>query len=174
MRPGPGLRGSVIGACIALLVGCADPQLADLDRELARIRSDPGAPPELDIPTLPGMARVEYGLEEQRSPFARRIEEAGRAPDDEALVMPEAGRPREPLEAYDLAELRLVGTLTIGGRPWALVRAPGGEVHRLAVGSYLGRNHGRVVSIAEASLSLVELVVERGTWVERPREMGMD
>src|SRR5690554_6616344 len=100
--------------------------------------------------------------------------EAERALPEGTLVMPQLDRQREPLEAHGLSELQLVGTLRVGGQPSALVRAPGGQVHRLSIGSYLGLNHGRIVSITDTSLSLVELVVERGAWVERRREMMMD
>lgn len=162
----------ILGA--ALMIGCADPRLEDLDRELEQIRRDPGQPAELDIPALPRTSRAEYRLEEQRSPFARRVADAGVSLEDDALVMPELGRSREPLEAYSLGQLRLVGTLNIEGRPWALIRAPNGEVHRLAEGSYIGLNHGRIVGIDDASLSLRELVVERGAWVERSRELRME
>ncbi|WP_444985194.1 pilus assembly protein PilP [Halomonas mongoliensis] len=173
MRQGSVMKGFVALVAV-MLAGCADPQLASLDRELAQIRSDPGAAPALELPAVPRIEGIGYDLEEQRSPFVMRDGEAERALPEGTLVMPQLDRQREPLEAYDLSELQLVGTLRVGGQPSALVRAPGGQVHRLSVGNYLGLNHGRIVSITETSLLLVELHVERGAWVERNRQMALD
>lgn len=174
------MRGGLsIGCCgavliAALLAGCADPKLVALERELAAIRSDAVRAQGLELPEVPRVERVDYDLEELRSPFIMRARGVERELDDGASVMPQLDRIREPLEAHGLSELQLVGTLRVGGQPSALVRAPGGQVHRLSVGNYLGLNHGRIVSITDTSLSLVELVVERGAWVERRREMMMD
>lgn len=174
------MRGGLsVGRCgavliAALLAGCADPQLVALERELAAIRSEAVRAQGLELPEVPRVERVDYDLEALRSPFARRAGGVERELDEGAPVMPQAGRPAEPLEAHDLSRLQLVGTLRVGGEPSALVRAPDGEVHRLRVGNHLGLDHGRVVDITDTSLSLVELVVERGAWVERRREMVMD
>jgi type IV pilus assembly protein PilP len=130
--------------------------------------------PVLELPAVPRIESIGYDLEEMRSPFVMRDGEAERELPEGTLVMPQLDRAREPLEAYDLSELQLVGTLRVGGQPYALVRAPGGQVHRLSVGNYLGLNHGRIVSITETSLLLVELHVERGAWVERNRQMALD
>lgn len=165
-------RGAVLIAL--LLAGCADPQLVALERELASIRSDAVRTQELELPEVPSVEHVEYGLEGLRSPFMVRAKGVERELDEGASVAPRLERRREPLEAHGLGELKLVGTLRVGGQSFALVLAPDGRVHRLSAGNYLGLNHGRVVSITDASLSLVELVVEQGAWVERRREMLMD
>jgi type IV pilus assembly protein PilP len=47
-------------------------------------------------------------------------------------------------------------------------------VHRVKVGDYLGRNHGRIVAIDEARVDVVEIVPDgEGGWLERPRSLAL-
>jgi type IV pilus assembly protein PilP len=49
-----------------------------------------------------------------------------------------------------------------------------GGVHRVKVGDYLGRNHGRIVGIDEAKVDVVEIVPDgEGGWLERPRSLAL-
>jgi type IV pilus assembly protein PilP len=69
----------------------------------------------------------------------------------------------------------MVGTLERGGENWALIRDPVGGIHRVQVGNYLGRNHGKIVELTETYLAVVEIVTD-GTsdgWVERPRTIEL-
>lgn len=157
-----------------LIAGCSDPRLGELDRQLAALRNDPGPLPPLELPGIPGRDVVNYLPSESRSPFQPRELDAPREVPADSLVMPRVDRQREPLEAYALSELDLVGTLIVGSEPSALIKEPGGQVHRLRVGNYLGRNHGRIVSITSSSVLLVELIVEQGGWVERNRQLTLD
>lgn len=159
-----------LGAALLLLglAGCADPQLEALDEELAAIRANPGPSPRLNMPEVPDYEATSYQEADHRSPFRPLQPEPQEASDSGSELAPDPDRPQEPLEAYPLEELALVGVLTVGGEPSALVRAPGGQVHRLRVGDYLGGNHGRIVSITHASVQLVELVpTGGGGWQER-------
>lgn len=158
---------------LLLLSGCADPQLGTLDRELADIRSNPGPTPDVQLPDIPDYESVSYLALEQRSPFVpRQVVDQHGAPSGESLSPP-VDREKEPLEAYDISELNLVGTLTVGGQSSALVQSPEGQVHRLRIGNYMGADYGRIVAITESSVLLVELVMERGEWVERNRQITL-
>ena len=53
--------------------------------------------------------------------------------------------PREYLERYELDTLSMVGTFSNEESYWALVRDPEGVIHRVPVGNYIGKNHGKVV-----------------------------
>nr|WP_163500979.1 pilus assembly protein PilP [Halomonas socia] len=161
-----------LAACL-LLVGCADPGLAGLDRELEALKRNPG---ELSVEPLPEVPRYRapgYEQTNARSPFLARLPEEDTAAAPQGERAPDPDRPREPLERYDLSELELVGTLTVNARSSALLRSPQGQVHRLRVGNYLGVDDGRIVSITGASIVLVETVRERNAWVERTREMTL-
>ncbi|MBD3894580.1 pilus assembly protein PilP [Halomonas sp. ML-15] len=164
---------AVLAAGLVLLSGCADPDLAGLDRELEALKRNPG---ELSVPPLPEVPRYRapgYEQAGERSPFQARLasDDSAAAPQGERA--PDPDRTREPLERFDLSELQLVGTLTVNAQPSALLRSPEGQVHRLRVGNYLGRDDGRIVSITGASIVLVETVRDRNAWVERTREMTL-
>ncbi|MEY4654390.1 MAG: hypothetical protein RI884_2971 [Pseudomonadota bacterium] len=84
-----------------------------------------------------------------------------------ALVRPEQARPRQPLEAYPLDTMTLVGSLVRQGQPVALVRIDQ-RVHTVRVGAYLGQNYGKVIRITENQLLLREIVQDAsGLWTER-------
>lgn len=156
----------------ALLSACADPALEPLDRELAALRADPGDLSVPALPELPDYREVSYEHADERSPFMARRPRAEEAPTGSSELAPDLARPREPLEAYVLESLNLVGTLVVGGQRSALVRDPDGKVHRLTTGDYLGTDFGRIVSITAASVQLVEVVATgQGGWLERTRSL---
>jgi type IV pilus assembly protein PilP len=67
----------------------------------------------------------------------------------------------------------MVGTLGNAAGRFALMRGAGG-VHRMKVGDYLGRNDGRIISITDAQVDVVELVPDgEGGWLERPRTIPL-
>ncbi|MBB3190784.1 pilus assembly protein PilP [Halomonas cerina] len=166
------------GGGVALLValaGCSDANLDTLERELASLRADPGVDSLLPLPPLPDTPAVDYRFADERSPFQARLPEPEALPPGESDLEPDRSRPREPLEAFDLSALELVGTLSVGGQPSALVRAPDGTVHRLRVGDHLGSDFGRIVGITGRSVQLVEIVpTGRGDWVERSTRLTLD
>ena len=48
------------------------------------------------------------------------------------------------------------------------------SVHRVKVGDYLGRNHGRITGIEENRVDVVEIVPDgEGGWLERPRTLSL-
>ena len=56
---------------------------------------------------------------------------------------------------------------------FGLVQGAGG-VYRVKVGDYLGRNHGRIVSVTESKIDVVEIVPDgEGGWLERPRSLAL-
>ncbi|MCG6658380.1 pilus assembly protein PilP [Halomonas campisalis] len=169
-RPWAGL----FGVGLLALAGCVDPQLDELDRELAAIRTDPGAAPRLELPEVPSYEATPYREDDSRSPFVPRQQaDERRSQAFSGELAPDPERPREPLERFALGELELVGILTVGGQPSALVRSPDGQVHRLQVGNRLGENRGRIVSITQSTVELVETVMQREGWVEQRRRLTL-
>lgn len=173
MMPGRVVRLFSLAVCV-LITGCSDPELAELDRQLIALRNEPGPAPSFEPPAIPEHHNVDYRYTESRSPFQPRALDAERDVPVNSQVMPSADRQREPLEAFALSELTLVGTLAVGGEPSALIKEPGGQVRRLKIGNYLGLNHGRIVDITSSTVLLVELVMEQGAWVERNRQLSLD
>ena len=78
------------------------------------------------------------------------------------------------LETFAIAELQMVGVLAGRDRRVALLRDPGGHVHRVRVGDYVGRDFGRVQTIGDAGLDLVESIADgSGGWVRRSRVLPL-
>lgn len=165
---------SVMAMACLLLGGCADPQLEELDRRLAEIRDNPGASQTLSMPEVPVYEIVPYQASGRRSPFQAQLPQPARSPASNSGLTPDPERPREALETYDLQSLALVGILTMSGQTHALVRSPTGEVHRLRTGNYLGQNHGRIVSITDSTVQLVELVATGSGWTERTATLSLN
>ena len=87
---------------------------------------------------------------------------------------PDLARPRGVLESLPMEQFEMVGTLSRGVRAFALLRAAS-KVHRLAVGDYLGPDHGRITAIHERYIELVELFPDgQGAWLERPRTLVLN
>lgn len=166
---------SALVALLMALGACSDADLDTLERQLVSLQANPDAERLAALPPLPDYPAVAYRFAGERSPFQARLPQPETLPQGEADLEPDRSRPREPLEAFDLSALDLVGTLSVGGRPSALVRAPDGTVHRLRVGNHLGSDFGRIVGITESSVQLVELVpTGRGGWVERSTRLTLD
>lgn len=76
-------------------------------------------------------------------------------------------RPKEPLEAFDLVSLAMVGTLEKAGMIQALVRADG-RIYSVHVGNYMGNNYGKIVAIKPEAITLQETVEDlNGEWTTR-------
>ncbi|CAN5248073.1 pilus assembly protein PilP [soil metagenome] len=80
---------------------------------------------------------------------------------------PDLDRRREPLEAYPIDTIKMVGTLRRGSNRIALLQIDRG-VYQAIVGNYAGQNFGRITAISEGDLTLKETVQDAsGEWVER-------
>ncbi len=83
------------------------------------------------------------------------------------LLALELKRNKDPLEAFALESITLVGRMSAQDRQVALVKVDG-LLYPVQLGSHLGQNFGRVVGINDHSLSLRELVQDpAGKWTER-------
>lgn len=67
---------------------------------------------------------------------------------------------REPLESALLADLAVVGVIDQGGEKLALVmhKKPPAQLYRVRVGNYLGPERGKIISITDREVVIVELV----------------
>lgn len=84
-----------------------------------------------------------------------------------ALIVPELARRKEPLEAYPLDAVVMVGSLLKLGQPVALVRVEN-LLYQVKVGGYLGQNYGRITKVTDTGLTLREIVQDSGgEWIER-------
>jgi len=162
-------------AGISLLTACGGNNFSDLDAFMKEKRARPGgviAP----IPTFKAYEAFAYSATALRSPFDRPIEvrELSQLQAISA-VKPDPTRAKEFLEQFTFDSLSMVGTLERGGQQWTLIRDPEGGIHRVTLGNFLGRNHGKVVEMTDTYVAVVEIVSD-GTedgWVERPRTIEL-
>jgi len=167
------LRTAFTVLSVVLLAGCARVEnFADLQAFVDEVKSRPGA----QVKPVPEFVPYEgfiYGAASQRSPFDIPIvidESTGQVLAQD--VEPDFEREREALEDQSLSELKMVGMLTRNGVFEVLIEDGFGVVHRLGVGNYLGRNHGRIENITRTQVSLKEIVPSgNGGWVERPQTL---
>lgn len=83
------------------------------------------------------------------------------------LLASELNRRKEPLEAYPLDSMRMVGSVARAGRPYALLRVDN-LLYQVKAGDYIGQNYGKITRISETELSLREIVQDAaGEWIER-------
>ena len=84
-----------------------------------------------------------------------------------SLLAAEINRRKEPLEAYPLDSMRMVGSVTKTGRPYALLKVDN-LLYQVKQGDYLGQNYGKITKISETDVSLREIVQDAaGEWIER-------
>jgi type IV pilus assembly protein PilO len=84
-----------------------------------------------------------------------------------SLLSAELNRRKEPLEAYPLDSMSMVGSVVRGGRPYALLRVDN-LLYQVKTGDYLGQNYGKITKISETDISLREIVQDAaGEWIER-------
>ena len=161
----------VLVACLAL-VGCSGEQYGDL-RQFVK---DSDKLPHGRIPPLPEVKPYEpytYAAFDLIDPFKPRKIEPPKGASGGGLA-PDLNRRREPLEAYPLEGLRMVGTLEQKKQMYALVRAPDNTLFRVKPGNYIGQNFGRIVAISESSVKLKEIVQDSaGNWEEKEQVLQL-
>lgn len=158
-----------------LLAACAGKDFSDLDAYMASKRDRPGgviAP----IPTFKAYEAFSYSATTLRSPFDRPVEVREIAQLQAiSTIKPDESRAKEFLEQYTFDSLRMVGTLERDGVNWTLISDPEGGVHRVTLGNYLGRHHGRIVEMTDTYVAVIEIVSDgtKDGWVERPRTIKL-
>jgi len=154
----------------ALMLGGCTRGMSDLRDWVAQEKAKRGVP----IPPLPVIKTFEsftYNDQDKRDPFSPSQDELTQA----SGPRPDEGRAREPLEAFSLDSLRMVGTIGAGTMMEALVKDPGGVIHRVHTNEYIGQNYGRVTAITGDHVDLVELVSNgNGGWMERPASIALE
>ena len=85
-----------------------------------------------------------------------------------SLLAAEINRRKEPMEAYPLDSMSMVGSVVKAGRPYALLKVDN-LLYQVKQGDYLGQNYGKITKISETDVALREIVQDAaGEWIERP------
>jgi type IV pilus assembly protein PilP len=163
------MRNLAIIATVLLLAACGSDEHQDLKEELKSITKDLHGQIK-PLPVVKPYEPVPYKAFDLPDPFGpTKIELAigTAAKNKTGANAPDTKRPKEPLEAYPLESLKMVGTLSQKGVNYALVRADN-SLYRVQVGNYLGQNFGVVTGITDNQIDLKELVQDAsGDWTER-------
>ena len=174
------IRLTVVVLAILGIAGCVSSDMSDLEKQVSKIMSKPGGRLEPLPEIKPYEAYVyESGKLEARNPFKRfyvveqslAIEESEGPVDDgltEEMRNEIQNRNREELEGFELDSIKMVGTLQNEDNHWGIVLDPGGIVHRVKTGNYIGLNIGKITSIEEEQIEVREIIKDNsGRYGER-------
>lgn len=168
------MKGIVLSlAAVAALSACGGSEQEEIQQWMAEQRTLT-RPKVQPIPEPKTFAPQAYTEDTKVEPFsavkltqALKRDAQQSASQSAALVAPELARRKEPLEAYPLDAMVMVGSLLKQGQPVALVRVDN-LLYQVRPGNYLGQNYGRIMKVGETELTLRELVQDAaGEWIER-------
>ena len=168
MRPAARLAGWSAALALLLLASCSSEQdelsqwMAQQAREVKPSIEPISAPKKFNPQAYVAIDGVD--------PFSAQkltvaLKQEARQPN--SLLGAEVNRRKEPLEAYPLDSMVMVGSVTRSGRPYALLRVDN-LLYQVKLGDYLGQNYGKITKISETDISLREIVQDAaGEWIER-------
>jgi type IV pilus assembly protein PilP len=149
------------------MVGCGSDQFQDLKQFVADAETVAGNRARIDpLPKVDPYQPFVYNQAELEDPFRPRKIEPTRSA--KGQIQPDLNRRREPLEAFPLDNLKMVGSLQQGKTLFALIRTPDNNLFRVRQNNYIGQNFGLIIEVDETGMKLKELVQDgAGEWTER-------
>ena len=166
------MRGAAALALSAtlLLGACGGEQHADLNAWMKD--QGKGAKGKLEpLPQIKPYDPFTYNAFDLPDPFKPRKIEPTKGG---GRLAPDFTRRKEPLEAFPLESLSMVGTLARNKTTYALVRTPEKDVFQVRAGNYLGQNYGVIIEIGDSELKLKELLQDgAGDWTERSSSLQL-
>ncbi|CAM3923589.1 pilus assembly protein PilP [Roseateles saccharophilus] len=162
------MRRLLIPLTVLMLVGCGSDieelrQWMDQQRKEAKPSVTPLLPPKKFLPQPYEAGAGVDPFSAQKLSVAIKQEAA----QPNSLLTAEINRRKEPLEAYPLDNMSMVGSLTRDKQRYALLRVDS-LLYQVKAGDYLGQNFGRITKISETDITLREVVQDAaGEWIER-------
>ena len=154
---------------LAGLSGCGD-RMGDLREYTNQVKARKGGRIE-PLPQIKPFETFIYSDQDLRSPFVPQLQALNNNVNKGASTTglhPDFNRNREYLEQFPLDGLKMMGTLTVTGTLYALVRDSDNILHRVTDGNYMGQNYGKIISITDSEIKLREIVPDgQGGWSER-------
>lgn len=153
---------------VGMLVACGGNQTEltewmDQQRKEIKPTVEPLSPPRKFVPQVYAGATSIEPFSNQKLVVA--LKQEARQPN--SVLASEMNRRREPLEAYPLDSMAMVGSVTKQGRQSALLQVDN-LLYQVKVGDYMGQNFGKVTKISETEIQLREIVQDAaGEWIER-------
>ena len=154
----------VVSAALITLAGCG----GEMDELKQFVRdSEKGLPRRIEpLPPVKPFEPFTYEGFDLPDPFKpRKLASADQKRD--VRVEEQINRRKEPLEAFPLEQLKMVGTLSQNKETYALVKADK-TLYRVKKGNYMGQNFGLITEVTENEIKLKEIVQDSaGDWAER-------
>ena len=154
----------VLTMLILGLSGCGGSGMEDLEKFVA----EAGREMQGKIEPLPQVRPYEpfaYAAFDLPDPFKPRKLAIGGGGSG---LQPDLMRPKEPLEAFSLETLKMVGALEKKGLIHAVIQAPDKAIYHVHKGNYVGQNFGMITQITSSSVVLREIIQDSGgDWSER-------
>ena len=159
-------------ASVALLGGCGSTSHQDLVDWMAD--QGKGARGHLDpIPQIKPYEPFVYNDFDLPDPFKPRKIEPQKSENTNKLA-PDLNRRKEPLEAYPLESLSMVGTLEKGRTRYALIKTPERDLYQVRQGMHMGQNYGVITDVTDSDIKLKELMQDgSGDWSERTSTLNL-
>ena len=164
------LKTTLVLSTALVMTACSSGRYGDLDSYIEEVKSSQKG--RIDpLPEIKPYETFVYKPEEVRDPFVPHVEEVASI---DTSLRPNMNRKREPLEQYPLDTLIFVGHLEKSGARWGLVASPDSAVYRVQVGNYIGKNYGKIISITETNIKLVEIIPSgTGGWIDREASLAL-
>jgi type IV pilus assembly protein PilP len=168
------IRAPIILVISVFLTACGGEEHQDIKQWMAESAKDLHGRVQ-PIPEIKPFPVVSYNAADLLDPFDLRKAQPEKKTSSSGL-QPDFDRPREPLEAFPLETLKMVGVVRIKNAFHALVAASG-VVHQVKSGSHIGLDFGVIASITESEVRIKELVQDpsgqTADWVERPATLQL-
>jgi len=105
-------------------------------------------------------------------PFESLIQE--KTEESQPLIDERPKRILTPLEKIELSQIRLVAVIIMKNRQVAMVEEANGKGYEVGIGTYIGKNQGKVSEIKDSSIVIKELVKDyKGKLKERFQEIKL-
>ena len=172
------VKATVLILMVSALSACTGGDQEELSAWMQRERNSI----KPDVKPIPEPSKFEpysYGGERFVEPFSNEklasILKSGQSLPNEksALIEPELNRRKQPLEAFPLDTMKMVGSLNRKGQLVGLVKVDT-LLYQVTRDNYLGQNFGRILKIEENQIVLREIVQDAaGEWIERPAALQL-
>jgi type IV pilus assembly protein PilP len=161
----------LLSSCL-FLFGCASEENQDVKEWMQEQAKDMrGRVPRL--PEIKPFPPVAYEAENLLSPFS-----IGKIVTIDATIdktAPDRNRPLQALESFPLEDLKVVGVILSGSKPYALIQTPPpNKPKNVVVGEYIGQNFGKIVAINKDGVTVRETVRDiNGVWIEQEKILSV-
>lgn len=136
-----------------ILAGCGSSKYEDLEKWMKTTRLTqkgkikPLPTPKVVVPT-PFIAK--------NDPFV--LKQITTVNSDNNKYAPNPDRRKEPLEAFRLDTLKMVGILIKKNKTYAMILAPDNTINYVSKDNYIGTNYGKIVEINDGLITLDERI----------------